>query len=252
MGIFGFNQNSYYGSGKGVAKDGKELIRPLLFFVQYFGKYGRILKANSLYLLLCLPIVTIGPATAGYTYVLKTLEKREYSFVVSDFFEHFRKNWLQGVLMSLINLLVGYSLFLVIANFNTIPHLQNFFLPLLVASVLVTIMNFYIWPMMVVYDLSFGSLLKNGFLFALIRLPMNLLILALLLLVIGLVYGLVYFLAALVSSMFQLTTVDTRLLTALGVIATVFIGSSMPAFLSVFSVMPSIRKHMEGADTKNV
>ncbi len=250
MGIFSFNQGSYARAGKGVEKGDRQLIRPLLFFTEYFGKYGRILKANVLYLLLCLPMITIGPATAGYTYILKSLEKGEHPFVFSDFFEHFRKNWLQGVLMSLINLLVCYSLFLVIANFNTIPHLQNFFLPLLVAGILVVIMNFYIWPMMVIYDLSFGALLKNGFLFALIRLPINLVILVVLLLMVAIVYGAVYFLAALVSSMFQLTTVDTRLLTALGVIAAVFIGSSMPAFLTVFSVMPSIRKYMEGADTK--
>ncbi len=252
MGILSFNQGSYTSAGKGVEKDEKTLIRPLLFFVEYFSKYGKILKANVLYLLLCLPVVTAGPAMAGYTYVLKTLEKREHSFVFSDFFEHFRKNWLQGFLMSLVNLLVGYSLFLVVANFQIIPHLQNFLFPLLVAAVLVIIMNFYIWPMMVIYDLSFGSLLKNGFLFALIRLPINLVILVLWLLVIALVYGGVYFLSALVSAMFQLTGVDLSLMAVLGIVATVFLGSSMPAFLSVFSVMPSIRKHMEGADTKNV
>lgn len=251
MGIFSFNQGGYSRSGKGVEKDEKRLIRPLLFFVEYFRKYSKILLANVLYLLLCIPIVTIGPATAGYVYVLKTLEAGKHSFVVSDFFEHFRKNLLQGFLMSLLNLLVGYSLFLVIANFNVIQQLQNFFVPLLVVCILVSIMNFYIWPMMVIYDLSMPALLKNGFLFALIRLPMNLVIFVAFLLIIGVVFGVVYFLSALLSALFGLTGVDITVLAVLGIIGTVFLGSSMPSFLTVFYVMPTIRKNMEGADEKD-
>ena len=252
MGIFSFNQGSYSKAGKGVEKDAKTLVRPLLFFTEYFGKYGKILLANVLYLVLCIPVITIGPATAGYTYVLKTLESGKHSFVASDFFEHFRKNLLQGFLMSLINLLVGYSMFLVIANFNVkeLAHLQNFFMPLMVISILTAIMNFYIWPMMVTYDLSFPALLKNGFLFALIRLPMNLLIFVAFLLVLAIVFAVVYFLSALLSAMFGLTGIDPRVFAIFGVIAAVFIGTSMPAFLSVFSVMPTIRKNMEGADKK--
>ena len=74
MGIFSFNQGSYSKAGKGVEKDAKTLVRPLLFFTEYFGKYGKILLANVLYLVLCIPVITIGPATAGYTYVLKKAE----------------------------------------------------------------------------------------------------------------------------------------------------------------------------------
>lgn len=252
MGIFHFNQSSYSKAGKGVEKDAKTLIRPLLFFTEYFGKYSKILLANILYLLLCIPVITVGPATAGYTYVLKTLESGKHAFVASDFLEHFRKNLLQGFLMFLINLVVGYSMFLVIANFNVkeLAQLQNFFVPLLVISILLVIMNFYIWPMMVTYDLSFPALLKNGFLFALVRLPMNLLIFAAFLLVIAVVFALVYFLSALLSALFGMTAIDFRVFAVFGVIAAVFIGTSMPAFLAVFSVMPAIRKNMEGAAQK--
>ncbi len=252
MGIFSFNQSSYSREGKGVDKDEKTLIRPLLFFAEYFGKYGKILLASILYMVFCIPVITIGPATAGYTYVLKTLENGKHSFVVSDFLEQFKKNLLQGFLMSLINLLVGYSMFLVIANFKVqeLARLQNFFLPLLAVSILLVIMNFYIWPMMVTYDLSFPALLKNGFLFALIRLPINLLIFVAFLSVLAIVFAAVYFLSALLSAVFGLTGIDPRVFAVFGLIAAVFLGVSMPSFLSVFFVMPALRKNMEGADTK--
>ena len=79
---------------------------------------------------------------------------------------------------------------------------------------------------------------------------MNLLIFVAFLLVLAIVFAVVYFLSALLSAMFGLTGIDPRVFAIFGVIAAVFIGTSMPAFLSVFSVMPTIRKNMEGADKK--
>ncbi len=245
MGIFSFNQGSYYSAGKGVQKDEPTLIRPLLFFVEFFGKYGKILKTTLLYLLCCIPVITVGPATAGYVQVLKTLEAGQPVFAASDFFEHLKKNWLQGFLMMLVNLVFGYSVFLVVANFHVLPQLQNFLIPLGVVAAFLLIMNFYIWPMMVSYDLPFFALLKNSFLLTMIRLPVNLLVAVLFLAVVALFALLAYLLAALLCAGSGMTTIDFQVFRIMLLLVFGFIGVAFPAFLAVYGVMPTLRKYME-------
>jgi len=45
----------------------------------------------------------------------------------------------------------------------------------LFVNVLIIMMDFYIYPMMVTYDISFPALIKNGLIFALVKLFPNLL-----------------------------------------------------------------------------
>ena len=66
-----FGLFDYSKPGKGVDKNGPQKKRFFHFFELYFRKFWKLITLNMLYVLFCIPIVTIGPATAAMTYILK-------------------------------------------------------------------------------------------------------------------------------------------------------------------------------------
>ena len=65
---------------------------------------------NSLWLVCCLPIFTIGPATAAVYYALICRLRGEDSYLRTDFFHSFRQNFRQGVKVGLPLTLIGLFL----------------------------------------------------------------------------------------------------------------------------------------------
>ena len=111
MGLFG----NYAKEGPGVKKDEPQKKRFFYFFELYFRKFGKLITLSLLYSLFILPIfivthfvllgntfacifylipiLTVGPATAGATYVLRNFAREEPTFLAGDFFEAFRSNY---------------------------------------------------------------------------------------------------------------------------------------------------------------
>ncbi len=172
MGIFSYTPLK---EGKGVPENGPKLRSPFMFFYLFGIKAWSIIKLNILYVLCCLPIVTIGAATAGLTNVLKCYVNDEHAFILYDFFKGFKENFFKATGIFLINALAIFSLVTVYMNYEAAPQLSQFLFPVFFVNVLIVIMDFYAYPMMVTYELSFGAILKNSFIFALIKLPQNIL-----------------------------------------------------------------------------
>jgi len=70
--------------------------------LSFFHNLFDLMIVNWLFLLCCLPIITIGPATCGmYTVTLK-LARNEGTYPVKDFFHGFKTNLKPGFLLGLI------------------------------------------------------------------------------------------------------------------------------------------------------
>lgn len=67
---------------------------------------------NLLWLLCCLPIVTIGPATAAFYYAMINLVRGEETYLSRDFFHSFRQNLKQGIFLGVPLTAVGAFLLL--------------------------------------------------------------------------------------------------------------------------------------------
>ncbi len=138
-----------------------------------------------------LPLMLMGPFTAGLTYVVRNYSRQEHAFLCSDFFEHSKKNWKQGLMMSIIQVAVFYlfvTAFFFYRNFFAAQG-WNYGLLLgvaLVFAVMLLSMSFYVYPMMVTFDMKLRHIIKNSWIFAMSKLPQNLIIL----LIIGAVHGL--------------------------------------------------------------
>lgn len=139
-----------------------------------------------------------GPATAGFVFVLRNMQRREHAWVFSDFFDQFKKNYLKATVVSILDTII-YILLYVAFSFYL------FFMPRIfpemgmisgiacgvvsVIAVIYTWAHFYLYTIMVTFDLKLKHIIKNSVIFAFGKLPLNLLITVIILAIaIGMVY----------------------------------------------------------------
>ncbi|MGN1058795.1 MAG: YesL family protein, partial [Clostridia bacterium] len=122
-----------------------------------------------------IPFMFMGPFIAGLTYVLRNWSRQEHAFLVSDFFEHTKKNWKQGLILSVLSTVITY-LFLTAVIFYLKQGLPSSVILsiALVLSVMLLTMSFYTYPMVVTFDMKLKDIIKNAWIFSMAKLPQNL------------------------------------------------------------------------------
>ncbi len=177
--------------GPGIEKNGPKKKIFFVFFETFFRNFWRFLTINLVYVLLSLPIVTNGMASAGLTNVTRNIARDKHSFGLSDFFETIKKNLKQAITVGIINTIVTAIIaFAIYIYFNsyinpetkTFFNLAGFAVSMLMAAVFL-MMQFYMYTLMVTFDFSTKTLYKNSFKFVFVNLWRNLLCGILLLLV---------------------------------------------------------------------
>lgn len=175
-GIFGLFD--YTKPGPGVSKHEPQKYRFFVFFEIFFRKFWRIIAINALYLLSCLPIITIGPATAGVTYILRNYAREEHAFPWMDYRDTIKKNWLQAFLVSLIDAGLGFFVYVAVAYWYQMFLRSTFMAVPFVFSACVAFlyifMQFYLYVLLVTFKLNLLQIFKNALLFAFIGLWKNL------------------------------------------------------------------------------
>ncbi len=103
-GFFGlFN---YEKEGPGIYKDAPQKKTIVIFFETFFRNFWKFITINFVYSLISLPILTNGLANVGITNVARNTARDKHSFGLSDFFETIKKNWKQGLIAGIINVLL--------------------------------------------------------------------------------------------------------------------------------------------------
>lgn len=127
---------------------------------------------------LCIPIITVGPAQAGFTYVLRNYARQEHAWIWSDFKEHALKNFKQSLIICLIDfvvvLIVGIDInvYLAVKNANVFVLIGSGFL--ILSFIMYLMMHMYIYPMLVTFNLNVRQIYKNALIFAAIKFLPNL------------------------------------------------------------------------------
>ena len=275
MGLF----TSYFTKpGPGVDKDAPEKLRIWQFFEIFWGQLSKLSLMNMVYFVAMLPLVfglflcftidfaapsiitlrtpgsidLIGlilivvsvfvsfPATVGFTFVMRNIQRREHAWIWHDFIKHTKANYKKGVINGVVTLLAYYFLL----NAHTLYYTQqvfgsghvNSFLAIMMLALIVifTWAQFYVNTMIVTFDLKLKDIYKNAFLFAISKAPLNILISIICLL---LAFG-IYVLSLIIP--------------ILALALAILILYSLFGFITVFSVYPTIDKYMiapvEGKD----
>jgi uncharacterized membrane protein YesL len=131
---------------------------------------------NLLWMLTCLPIVTIFPATAAMFGVVRQWQLYKDSSFLRLFFQYFKENFKQsfqiGIVWLVITSLIYSSYKLIGGSFYSILSTI-----LLIIVLLFTFTTIFIFPIMIHYKENWCSLLKNSLLISLTNIPVSLVIL---------------------------------------------------------------------------
>ena len=135
---------------------------------------------NLLWLLACVPVVTIFPSTAAMFGVVRDWVRGKEAGVFGAFVLRFRQNFWQSLAVGVLWALFGGALFLDFLIANGLPAgpqaVMRFLLVL--ASILYALASVFLFPVMVHYDTRWAAVPKNALLLAVGRLPITLLCLA--------------------------------------------------------------------------
>lgn len=154
-------------------------------FLPLYGIYGIRTEISAFgigtYIFLglsCLVIFTFGIVNAGCAYVIRNIVSGEGVFPWSDFLYAVKRNWKQGLLYGIIDILLlgilSYDIFYFSHVLGTIAMNMMFYTSL-VCLILYIFMRFYLYIMMVTFDLSLFKLFKNSLIFSILGFGRNLL-----------------------------------------------------------------------------
>lgn len=148
--------------------------------MQFLTKMADLFILNILYLICCIPIVTIGAATTAlYTVALKAA-KNEESYIVRSFFKAFKSNFKIGTLSWLIVFAIGLILW---TDFQILPSMveplrQVLQVLTLSVSLLYLVSVLYLFPYIARFENTLIGSFKNAFFLAVAHLPYTMLIAA--------------------------------------------------------------------------
>lgn len=173
-----------------------------------------------------------GPAIAGFTYIIRNFQRQEHAWVISDFKDNFKSNYKQAAILGLVDTIVYYMLYVAFVFYNyqlpvTNPEIAKI-APFLTAAIVVigviyTWMHYYLYVMMVTFSLKFKALMRNALLFAIGKLPINLLI--------TVICGAIIF----VSIYYNMI---------IGILVALLITISLIGYIIVFTVYPTIDNYL--------
>jgi len=145
-----------------------------LFFDILKNNFWQLISLNLLLIISCIPIVTIGPALAGFNNVLRNHTLNRNVWLWNDFKDGFIKNFKQSFVITLINGIVAIILinnYKIYSSYSTgFIKIAGTYITIFIGFILV-LMNVYIYPLMVTYDLKIKHIYKNALIFSIIKLP---------------------------------------------------------------------------------
>jgi uncharacterized membrane protein YesL len=265
MGLFSKN---YDKPGKGIDKNAPKKRRIWEFFEILWNQASKLVIANIIYSIAMLPLLVglwlmfelnmdpnspalisftnnkidvlgLGliilsvfvsyPATTGFTYILRNIQRRQHAWMWHDFIKHTKANYMTGVKNGIVSLLVYFVLIFAfnaysadVMNMGMVSVAFKYLMLLFV--ILFTWMQFYVNTMIVTFELKLREIYKNALIFAIAKLPVNL------------------FVSIVCIAIFVLILLIP--IPLIGFILTFFVWYSLFGFIVVFAVYPSIDKYM--------
>lgn len=191
-GFFGlFN---YEKEGPGISKNGPKKKTFIVFFETFFRNIWKFIPINLVYSLITLPVITNGIASVGLTNVARNTARDKHSFGLSDFFETIKKNFKQSLIAGIVNTFV-YALIFFAAWFyyTSKGTFATVGLGITFAMFFIfTVMNFFLWTLIITFDFTLKQAYKNSFKFVFINMKHNLLCILVNLLIIAINVGILF------------------------------------------------------------
>lgn len=123
-----------------------------------------ILKLNFMWIIFCIPIVTIGGSTIAAFSVLLRMSEDQEGNVIKDFWKAFKENWKQGIFIGLLPPICFEAVFLDFQLYNAV---ENGGLGILIvgcfSAYIFIFCLIYVFPLLARYDNTVINSIKNSF-----------------------------------------------------------------------------------------
>lgn len=230
FGLFNYNKE-----GPGISKDAPKKRTFIVFFETFLRNLWKFIPVNLIYSVISLPLLTSGLASAGITNVARNTARDKHSFGLSDFFETIKKNWKQSLLAGIINIFIyAILLFDMWFFYNSEGTMAQIGMGMSFTMLFIfTVMNYFIWTLIITFKFNLKQVYKNSFKFVFINLKNNLICFFSQMLVLAVYVGV-------------LSLLSNWVLPVLTIEFVVFVVT-FPSFkylLIQFCVFPSIKKHI--------
>lgn len=165
--------------GPGVEKDSPQKKGISLFLELFITRFWDILKLNIIFIIYCIPIVTIGPAIGALTSITMSMIQRKHIYIFSDFHQAFKSNWKQSLICSFIFALILTLLGIAVLFYYKLAQQQPIFYFVLFVclfiAVLLGLALIYIYPLLTTISLSIKDIFKNSIFLGIVCLKNSLL-----------------------------------------------------------------------------
>ena len=145
-----------------------------------------IVLLSIVYVLCCIPIITIGPATTALYYSVVKVIRRERGYLFGEFFKSFKANFKSGSFITIL-LVVAYLILWVDRNYakslsESNPNL-GFALTCVFNAmfIILTLIAIYVFPVLSRFTIKGFQLIKTSFFISIRHLPSTILVAAILL-----------------------------------------------------------------------
>lgn len=137
--------------------------------LDYMNTVVQFIALNLVYLICCLPVITIGPATAALYQVTLREARREHGYLIRKFFRHMKEMFVQGMVAFLFfAALLSVAVYALVFWFALgTPMASAAFTVTALLAVIVFGAMIYVFPLMARFQNSLLGTIKNAFLFAL-------------------------------------------------------------------------------------
>ena len=151
----------------GIAKDAPKKKGFARYFEILWREFFPLLKLNLLFIISCLPIVTIPAALTAMNRITVTMVRDRNYFMLSDYWDAFRRDFFRSLLAGILVLVLVVLFSLSIWFYYMLGQAgSRFFMLFVGVSVALMIMvlgsAMYFFPMLAMVELPTGKLMRNS------------------------------------------------------------------------------------------
>lgn len=145
-------------------------------FMTFLSRAADLVILNILYMVCCVPIITIGASTTALYYVSLRMAKDEEGYIMKDFFRSFKENFKQATVIFLILLGIGG---VILGEFLIVNRMEGAIAFAIECVVFIGIFLFafetlYVFPVLARFENTIRNTMKNALFISISQIPRTL------------------------------------------------------------------------------
>ena len=158
-------------------------------FMQFLFRVSDLIILNLIFMLSCIPIVTIGASISALHSVCLKIVRGQESYMWQGFWKAFRQNFKQGTILWIISILlfIFINMDYTILNAADIPFFSYVRVALGTVSAILFSMFIYVFPIIAHFKCTIRQAIKNALFMTIGHLPFSIILVVM--------YSLIFFLA---------------------------------------------------------